>query len=60
MVAGSVISACMVLWLVDGEITGQCHRGEHFQLLSSGGSGSCVFLAIRELTSPTCLGFSHL
>ena len=48
-VARYVISSCTIPWLVDGEVTGQCHRGQHYQ--SSGPSRPGGYTQIHQVVN---------
>ena len=46
-----MISSCTILWLVDGAVTGQCHKGERHQSLGAS-SGGYEVMVIKELILP--------
>ena len=56
-VTGYVISLCTVLWLVDGEVTGWCHRTYNHQSSGSSQSGGYMLIVIMYLTSFIWWGF---
>ena len=57
-VTGCVISLSMTLCLVDGEVTGWCHRGSRHQSSGSSWSGGYVYVVSIQLLLPSGRGFS--
>jgi len=47
----------LILWLVDGEVTGWCHRNQHYQFSGSSWPGGYMIMVIMQLASSAWRGF---